>query len=153
MFCAAIFVPYHSLCSSTACMCAPSTVGADVTDYFNYGFTEETWRLYCEKQKRLRGEVASLNKIVVSSLYSREPAWTVKWYSRTTHTVVKLAQVHSHLVGWTCGSIVLAQFSFVMRYHVNCWMLCYAMFVMIKNDFSRGICFYKPSLVDNSPLN
>jgi len=28
--------------------------GADVSDYFNYGFTEETWLLYCEKQKTLR---------------------------------------------------------------------------------------------------
>lgn len=30
--------------------------GADITDYFNYGFTEETWTKYCEKQKRLRLE-------------------------------------------------------------------------------------------------
>lgn len=28
--------------------------GADITDYFNYGFTEETWRAYCERQKRIR---------------------------------------------------------------------------------------------------
>ncbi|CAB3370043.1 Hypothetical predicted protein [Cloeon dipterum] len=28
--------------------------GADITDYFNYGFNEDTWRAYCEKQKRLR---------------------------------------------------------------------------------------------------
>ncbi|KAK7503807.1 hypothetical protein BaRGS_00004930 [Batillaria attramentaria] len=27
--------------------------GADITDYFNYGFTEETWQQYCEKQRRL----------------------------------------------------------------------------------------------------
>lgn len=30
--------------------------GADITDYFNYGFTEETWKAYCEKQKLLRTE-------------------------------------------------------------------------------------------------
>jgi pre-mRNA 3'-end-processing factor FIP1 len=30
--------------------------GADITDYFNYGFTEETWIQYCMKQKRLRAE-------------------------------------------------------------------------------------------------
>lgn len=30
--------------------------GADITDYFNYGFTEETWIAYCLKQKRLRSE-------------------------------------------------------------------------------------------------
>ncbi|CAG0905492.1 unnamed protein product, partial [Cyprideis torosa] len=30
--------------------------GADITDYFNYGFTEETWILYCERQRKLRME-------------------------------------------------------------------------------------------------
>jgi pre-mRNA 3'-end-processing factor FIP1 len=30
--------------------------GADITDYFNYGFTEETWIGYCLKQKRQRAE-------------------------------------------------------------------------------------------------
>ncbi|VDP93141.1 unnamed protein product [Echinostoma caproni] len=33
--------------------------GADITDYFNYGFTEETWIQYCEKQKILRQEYAN----------------------------------------------------------------------------------------------
>jgi hypothetical protein len=32
--------------------------GADITDYFNYGFNEETWIAYCMKQKRLRAENA-----------------------------------------------------------------------------------------------
>ncbi|RWS07585.1 pre-mRNA 3' [Dinothrombium tinctorium] len=31
--------------------------GADITDYFNYGFTEETWKIYCERQKKLRIEL------------------------------------------------------------------------------------------------
>ena len=26
----------------------------DRVDYFNYGFNEETWRAYCERQKRMR---------------------------------------------------------------------------------------------------
>lgn len=30
--------------------------GADITDYFNYGFNEESWGTYCEKQKRMRNE-------------------------------------------------------------------------------------------------
>ncbi|XP_052795822.1 pre-mRNA 3'-end-processing factor FIP1-like [Mya arenaria] len=30
--------------------------GADITDYFNYGFNEDTWRRYCQKQNRLRIE-------------------------------------------------------------------------------------------------
>ena len=33
--------------------------GADITDYFNYGFNEETWIAYCAKQKRLRAENAN----------------------------------------------------------------------------------------------
>ncbi|XP_010870527.2 pre-mRNA 3'-end-processing factor FIP1 isoform X2 [Esox lucius] len=28
--------------------------GSDLSDYFNYGFNEDTWKAYCEKQKRLR---------------------------------------------------------------------------------------------------
>lgn len=28
--------------------------GADITDYFNYGFNEDTWRSYCERQKKMR---------------------------------------------------------------------------------------------------
>jgi pre-mRNA 3'-end-processing factor FIP1 len=40
--------------------------GADITDYFNYGFTEETWKLYCEKQRKMRYESNQLSKLVVS---------------------------------------------------------------------------------------
>lgn len=28
--------------------------GADLTDYFNYGFTEKTWKKYCELQRANR---------------------------------------------------------------------------------------------------
>ncbi|XP_053330010.1 pre-mRNA 3'-end-processing factor FIP1-like [Spea bombifrons] len=28
--------------------------GADISDYFNYGFNEATWKVYCEKQRRLQ---------------------------------------------------------------------------------------------------
>uniref|UniRef100_A0A5S6QIX5 Pre-mRNA 3'-end-processing factor FIP1 n=1 Tax=Trichuris muris TaxID=70415 RepID=A0A5S6QIX5_TRIMR len=35
--------------------------GADLTDYFNYGFTEETWNVYCDRQRRLRSEFGSEN--------------------------------------------------------------------------------------------
>lgn len=30
--------------------------GADITDYFNYGLNEESWRAYCERQRRMRSE-------------------------------------------------------------------------------------------------
>ncbi|XP_050994543.1 pre-mRNA 3'-end-processing factor FIP1 isoform X2 [Labeo rohita] len=44
--------------------------GADLSDYFNYGFNEDTWKAYCDKQRRLRMslEILSLgssNKIMV----------------------------------------------------------------------------------------
>ena len=26
---------------------------ADITDYFNYGFTEDSWRIYCQKVKKM----------------------------------------------------------------------------------------------------
>eukprot|EP01133_Synstelium_polycarpum_P004250 gene4250-4958_t len=37
--------------------------GADITDYFNYNFTEETWMVYRERQNQLRAEQANLGKI------------------------------------------------------------------------------------------
>nr|XP_033801340.1 pre-mRNA 3'-end-processing factor FIP1 isoform X2 [Geotrypetes seraphini] len=45
--------------------------GADLSDYFNYGFNEDTWKAYCEKQKKLRTGLEALpvasttNKITV----------------------------------------------------------------------------------------
>uniref|UniRef100_A0A915BQ32 Pre-mRNA 3'-end-processing factor FIP1 n=1 Tax=Parascaris univalens TaxID=6257 RepID=A0A915BQ32_PARUN len=45
--------------------------GADITDYFNYGFCEETWNMYCERQKKLRSEYgtqAAVNKAIFSSI-------------------------------------------------------------------------------------
>ena len=30
--------------------------GADLSDYFNYGFTEDTWFQYCERQRAMRNE-------------------------------------------------------------------------------------------------
>ena len=39
--------------------------GADITDYFNYGFHEYTWHLYCQKQKSIREEFHLQKKINV----------------------------------------------------------------------------------------
>ncbi len=44
--------------------------GADITDYFNYGFTEDTWKQYCEKQRRMRMELQMPKKPFVSLLGS-----------------------------------------------------------------------------------
>ncbi|KAF3691198.1 Pre-mRNA 3'-end-processing factor FIP1 FIP1-like 1 protein [Channa argus] len=32
----------------------PHTVGANISDYFNYGFDEKSWNAYCKKQTKLR---------------------------------------------------------------------------------------------------
>ncbi|EFA80237.1 cleavage and polyadenylation specificity factor FIP1 [Heterostelium album PN500] len=37
--------------------------GADITDYFNYNFTEDTWKAYCERQNQIRAEQNNLGKI------------------------------------------------------------------------------------------
>eukprot|EP00038_Savillea_parva_P011353 m.196933 g.196933 ORF g.196933 m.196933 type:complete len:447 (-) comp19951_c0_seq1:86-1426(-) len=39
--------------------------GANIKDFFNYGFNEETWRLYCAKQRALREEYKEKSKISV----------------------------------------------------------------------------------------
>ncbi|KAI8815356.1 Fip1 motif-domain-containing protein [Cladochytrium replicatum] len=39
--------------------------GADITDYFNFGFNEQTWRAYCMKQKQIREELNMQRKIGV----------------------------------------------------------------------------------------
>ncbi|CAB4483632.1 uncharacterized protein OCT59_019761 [Rhizophagus irregularis] len=39
--------------------------GADITDYFNYGFNEYTWKAYCAKQKQMREDQHQRKKIHV----------------------------------------------------------------------------------------
>ncbi|CAG8757586.1 13505_t:CDS:10 [Dentiscutata erythropus] len=39
--------------------------GADITDYFNYGFNEYTWKAYCAKQKQMREDQHARKKIHV----------------------------------------------------------------------------------------
>lgn len=36
--------------------------GADVTDYFNYGFDEFTWASYCLKKQSMPGEIKAINQ-------------------------------------------------------------------------------------------
>jgi pre-mRNA 3'-end-processing factor FIP1 len=47
--------------------------GADITDYFNYGFTEMTWKKYAFKQKQLREEYGIQKKINVFDSSSQLP--------------------------------------------------------------------------------
>ncbi|KAE9548621.1 hypothetical protein FO519_008166 [Halicephalobus sp. NKZ332] len=48
--------------------------GANIADYFNFGFTEETWNEYAEKQRLLRLEYptqAEVNKAIMDELKER----------------------------------------------------------------------------------
>lgn len=51
---------------------------ADMSDYFNYGFTEETWKLYCERQKQMRLEVSMLAKIKTVDGNKTQPGNTAR---------------------------------------------------------------------------
>ncbi|TPX49590.1 hypothetical protein SeMB42_g02546 [Synchytrium endobioticum] len=48
--------------------------GADISDYFNFGFNEQTWRLYVQKQKRLRDEMSGSVSLPPSAL-NRNPVY------------------------------------------------------------------------------
>ncbi|KAL3085116.1 hypothetical protein niasHS_010185 [Heterodera schachtii] len=51
--------------------------GADITDYFNYGFNEDTWNQYCERQRKFRAEFgtdqAAINKAILSNIQISGP--------------------------------------------------------------------------------
>ena len=51
--------------------------GADISDYFNYGFTEETWKQYCEKQRRMRLESARTPYVSISPTFLHDRKLTV----------------------------------------------------------------------------
>ncbi|XP_064637614.1 pre-mRNA 3'-end-processing factor FIP1-like [Lineus longissimus] len=63
--------------------------GADLTDYFNYGFNEETWKKYCEKQKSVRLEYnpGSLQKPLIYNTHSATGQPHHSYESRTVTTV------------------------------------------------------------------
>lgn len=54
--------------------------GADISDYFNYGFNEITWSSYCEKQRKMRMNESGVNihvapqRPVVQEMRPRAPA-------------------------------------------------------------------------------
>jgi hypothetical protein len=63
------------------------SLGADISDYFNYGFTEETWAQYCDRQRRLRAEnnLARLNAAHVKLKSSRFFSSYIKFYLDATN--------------------------------------------------------------------
>ena len=95
--------------------------GADLSDYFNYGFTEETWKQYCEKQRKTRYEVSQLNKIAVShgthpdsrslASYSLHPGRICSMYSNCLADV-SLGSSESCVVLTTCHYILMLSMFF-----------------------------------------
>ncbi|CAB1324132.1 unnamed protein product [Coregonus sp. 'balchen'] len=49
------------------CLC----LGSDLSDYFNYGFNEDSWKAYCEKQRRLRMGYEVMNHASATKLMGR----------------------------------------------------------------------------------
>jgi hypothetical protein len=54
--------------------------GADITDYFNYGFTEDTWMKYCERQRRLRSDNNAPHLSGPPKSYVRWPRKSMAFY-------------------------------------------------------------------------
>uniref|UniRef100_A0A8C7FSN6 FIP1 like 1a (S. cerevisiae) n=1 Tax=Oncorhynchus kisutch TaxID=8019 RepID=A0A8C7FSN6_ONCKI len=91
--------------------------GSDLSDYFNYGFNEDTWKTYCEKQRRLRMGYEGMNhasatKIMVhqgrslyyvfcmftlcSALVSRKPSGTIDVIGGQTGTISRVEGRRRH---------------------------------------------------------
>lgn len=54
--------------------------GADITDYFNYGFTEKTWKKYCDTQRENRDFVEREEK---------ESEWNQRYSQRPDDRYIK----------------------------------------------------------------
>lgn len=74
------FTEFHKMCMFLVFLFF-FYVGADLSDYFNYGFNEDTWKAYCEKQKRLR---MGLEVSTVGSVTSKI---TVRYHCTTAGSV------------------------------------------------------------------
>lgn len=104
--------------------------GADITDYFNYGFTEETWRLYCEKQRKTRGEVAQLNKIAVSNYPWDFSKGIPSWYSS-----VRASCIYTYYDCVACSRLLLCSVVElelgVVLLHTCSIMICMLLMILI----------------------
>lgn len=60
--------------------------GADLSDYFNYGFNEETWRAYCQKQKQLMEQIAN-KKVCLFDVVLAGQTSARRLITRQFHTV------------------------------------------------------------------
>jgi len=104
-------------------------LGADITDYFNYGFCEETWKLYCERQRQMKSEVGHLNKTVSKSTSSLARHHSI---AISTHTNRKLVHANYAI---NCCYCTNNSYSIII--------VCFVISIMcinidiINNDFSE----------------
>ncbi|XP_067239786.1 pre-mRNA 3'-end-processing factor FIP1 isoform X3 [Chanodichthys erythropterus] len=80
--------------------------GADLSDYFNYGFNEDTWKAYCDKQRRLeiwrRLEILSLassSKLMVHQSSSDLPEYSSRKSSGSINVIGGQAGTISRVEG------------------------------------------------------
>ena len=122
-------------------------IGADITDYFNYGFSEETWRLYCEKQRKMRYEVAQLNKIAVSLPLSVIPAEHL-WFEYSTSISCRTDGTSGSLA--VCSLITLFANVFVFVFVFTNNVLNSAVVFKLKMlcaPTNTCVCVYYPTCV------
>lgn len=76
--------------------------GADITDYFNYGFNEETWKAYCERQKRIRIH-ESCTGLPMQTLSNQ--TWSNTQVPTTQYSNSQAPTFQSKKPGWETGQI------------------------------------------------
>lgn len=90
-------VPIYDYDIDTMCEDKPWRVpGADLTDYFNYGFNEDSWKAYCGKQKTVRGIAHDKNKELHIPTVSSTPV---------TNTLPELPKLPGAHIGGSIGVI------------------------------------------------
>ncbi|KAM3619883.1 uncharacterized protein V6R79_015197 [Siganus canaliculatus] len=74
--------------------------GADITDYFNYGFNEETWKKYCKKQSKLAAANRKLHgKTLVQRWRSRhEEKEEYRYHCSSDRPSVPYSRLVTHLL-------------------------------------------------------
>ena len=123
----------------TLCICL--NTGADITDYFNYGFTEETWKMYCDKQRKMKTEVGNLNKIAVSlqaTVQSKYCSPSAVPFLHSTRHLLSVAMLYMYMyVYWHTGYMYGRNNNVMCISHVkfvacekNCAMVC--MYLVLK---------------------
>ena len=105
-------------------------IGADVTDYFNYGFTEETWKLYCERQRQMKSEVGHLNKTVSSSTSTHLLVGQCT-YSHSSRQLVPSYNYNNIIISYFAFIAVLNHINFNISINNNYCKLSRALFRIV----------------------